>query len=171
MHPMDANIIPENESQEEEVLSFQGISSCSNRTVGPSKVESTEPGRLGFMKWCLLWTWRYPNFEPRKYPANTPNTSLGSWQNYIYTEWKDEIWLQFHVVATNIYSTSNDSSPHVPIIIALERHDTIYMIWEDFYPFHFATFCGTSPCSPSLIFPSISNPFRRATLLAWRLKL
>lgn len=24
------------------------------------------------------------HFEPRKYPANTPNTSLGSWQHYIY---------------------------------------------------------------------------------------
>lgn len=33
--PMDANIPPENESQEE-VRSFQGISSCSNRTVGLS---------------------------------------------------------------------------------------------------------------------------------------
>lgn len=84
------------------------------------------------------------HFEPRKYPANTPNTSLGSWQHYIYiyiyTEWKDEIWLQFHGVATNIYSTSNDSSPHVPMISALERHDIIYMICEDFHPFHFATF-------------------------------
>ena len=98
------------------------------------------------------------HFGPRKYPGNTSSTSLGSWQNYIYTEWKDEIWLQFHVVAINIYSTSNDSSPHVPMIIALELHDITWFATTSIHSMLPPLF-GTSPCSPSLIFSKHFQPF------------
>ncbi len=151
------------------------------RTYVDWKVESSQPRRLGngimkFDSWKFIWilshgsvfqfqwkgvaallgAWCGASYGVEDIPFRTKKISRK--YNYIYTEWKDEIWLQFHVVAINIYSTSNDSSPHVPMILALELHDITWFATTSIHSI-LPPLLGTSPCSPSLIFSKHFQPF------------